>query len=870
MKKRHYGLFNLFIVLILFLCPLSANAHEARSTTLGHINGFIEPESWGASYGTLSNYAYKDRGTLPSSFDIREHKTVPEIRNQGDYGTCWAHATVACLEFNMIMKNKALSNINLSELQLAYYGYYSINDRLGLTTGEGYEFEGNDGCYLCNGGNSLMALQPMERGLQLTDEKETSDLNYDKAYNYHPGSIYERGIHSISTFSDNMAFVNPKVRLVGYAEISRDDADSIKNAIITYGAVKVSYNADPAFMTSDKSGFYCGDSIGSNHAVTIVGWDDSYSKDRLINNNGQKPTRDGAWLVRNSWGEYNSTGGYFYLSYDDKSFNFPCVFEADIAVEDNNVYMYDNNDIYSIRSFGVENNGCANIYKASSKITDVEKVYAVSAYVYGYNVGDEIAISVYSNLTDPDDPLSGTLEDTVSVRARNTDIGFVYSNLNKEILISNGSYFSIVAESKKNSGIVLVPGDKSTAGQSFCINGNLSDDIGSPENYSKYNCKLNVYTKSVTETIPTYTINYNLNGGINAESNPKTYKKGIGVASFANPTKAGYTFEGWYTDAYFTTKITNIPATQTGDVNLYAKWKANTYSITYVLNGGTNAAANPTTYTSNAGVASFANPTRKGCTFVGWYKESSYTNKVTSIAAGSTGDVTLYAKWTANTYTIAYALYGGKNAASNPATYTYGKGVASLAAPTRSGYKFLGWYKESTFKTKVTSIGKTETGNYKLYAKWQKKAPYSRNFVVGKATYTVKYSADDKVTDVIFVKTSDTKVKALTIDSVKINGKTLYVTAIGDNALKSKAELTKVTIGSKVKSIGKNAFYNCKKLNSVVIKTSLLTDKTVGANAFKSIGSKAVVKVPSKKLSAYAKILKTRGVSGKTQKIVKY
>jgi len=70
------------------------------------------------------------------------------------------------------------------------------------------------------------------------------------------------------------------------------------------------------------------------------------------------------------------------------------------------------------------------------------------------------------------------------------------------------------------------------------------------------------------------------------------------------------------------------------------------YDITYVLNGGTNAAGNPTTYADNVGVASFANPTRTGYTFAGWYDNASFTGSpVTNIPAGSSGNMTLYAKW---------------------------------------------------------------------------------------------------------------------------------------------------------------------------------------------------------------------------------
>ena len=73
-------------------------------------------------------------------------------------------------------------------------------------------------------------------------------------------------------------------------------------------------------------------------------------------------------------------------------------------------------------------------------------------------------------------------------------------------------------------------------------------------------------------TANNYNIFYELDGGSNGEGNPDSYTYGIGVASLADAEKKGYTFEGWYADAEFTTQITSIDATQNGDVTLHAKF----------------------------------------------------------------------------------------------------------------------------------------------------------------------------------------------------------------------------------------------------------------------------------------------------------
>ena len=86
---------------------------------------------------------------------------------------------------------------------------------------------------------------------------------------------------------------------------------------------------------------------------------------------------------------------------------------------------------------------------------------------------------------------------------------------------------------------------------------------------------------------------------------------------------------------------------------------------------------------------------------------------------------------------------------------------------------------------------------------------------------------------------------------------------IDEKAFYKCTSLTSITIPSKVSKIGKQAFYGCKKLKSITIKTSKLTNKNVGSKAFKGISSKAIIKVPKKKVSDYKTLLKKKGVSSK-------
>ncbi len=116
---------------------------------------------------------------------------------------------------------------------------------------------------------------------------------------------------------------------------------------------------------------------------------------------------------------------------------------------------------------------------------------------------------------------------------------------------------------------------------------------------------------------------------------------------------------------------------------------------------------------------------------------------------------------------ITYMLYGGENAASNPETYVCGVGVDRFADATRTGYTFGGWYSDSSYTNKVTTISKTEVGNKTLHAKWEKD-----NSQTKKLSYTVEYYKDnEKVVGDTQTVTKDVWVNAttLTVDKGAIN-----------------------------------------------------------------------------------------------------
>ena len=135
-------------------------------------------------------------------------------------------------------------------------------------------------------------------------------------------------------------------------------------------------------------------------------------------------------------------------------------------------------------------------------------------------------------------------------------------------------------------------------------------------------------------------------------------------------TRSGYSFGGWYREETFATPWDFAVDTVGSDLTLYAKWTADSYTITYHPNDGTNDPANPDQYTIETLSITLLPPTREHYTFNGWYTNESFTGSpVTTIPTGSSGDKVFWAKWTINQYTVTYHDNGASDG-SVPATVT--------------------------------------------------------------------------------------------------------------------------------------------------------------------------------------------------------
>ncbi|MBR4033825.1 MAG: InlB B-repeat-containing protein, partial [Clostridia bacterium] len=208
-------------------------------------------------------------------------------------------------------------------------------------------------------------------------------------------------------------------------------------------------------------------------------------------------------------------------------------------------------------------------------------------------------------------------------------------------------------------------------------------------------------------------ISYNLNGG--KANNKTSYTLLDDDFTLNNPTREGYTFVGWTgTGLSGLTMNVTILRGSTGNRSYTANWKGNNYTFTLNANGGT---VNNNSLTANYGEAyTLPIPTRDYYIFLGWYTgDTKYSNNIWNTPS----DITLTAKWAPTTYYITYELSGGQNSSQNVNSFTVESSKITLKSPTRKGYKFIGWYKDSAYKNKISEVSAGSHGNITCFAKWE-------------------------------------------------------------------------------------------------------------------------------------------------------
>ncbi len=294
----------------------------------GEVGGYIETEL-AYDVPTVSGGNLRRRAVnIPSSYNTYEDRRLPAVRNQNPYGTCWAFATLGAVESDLIADGSG-RDVDLSELHLAYYASHNYEDPKGCRSDTVRDLINSGSSWLNNGGDAVPAMRYLSNLVGVVPE---SEVPYSRAQSFDPDSSYVVSKDSVQI--RNAYFIGV------------EDRDDIKAAIMEHGGVYAAYYE--SLSTTEYSATYNSYNATSgwpNHAVMIVGWNDSFSKDKFV----QKPAGNGAWLVRNSWGQ-NGYGhsGYFWLSYYDGGFansGEVVAFDASTDTYDN-CYAYDGQPLY--------------------------------------------------------------------------------------------------------------------------------------------------------------------------------------------------------------------------------------------------------------------------------------------------------------------------------------------------------------------------------------------------------------------------------------------------------------------------------------------------------------------------------------------
>ena len=304
---------------------------------------------------------------LPSKFDLRDWGWVTSVKNQGAKGACWAFGAISAME-SALLKATGIA-YDLSENNVFCGGLiYSI-----------YGDTRND-----EGGFSHTALGKALSWYGILPEEEEVYDSYSR-------------ISTLKNSENRIHFQDAIIIMPG--ELNKT-IDLIKHAVINYGAVEISYCAEhnEPYYNSTSCAFYLNETRGSDHAVDVVGWDDSYSASNFI----ITPPGDGAWIIKNSYGSSWGDNGYFYMSYYDNSF-LACdgdskgIITGAVAYIVNNTLPYKTNyqtDFTGLTAFDGNYAWYSNNYVSSEN----ELIGAVGTYFNDTGIDYELRIYVNGKL----------------------------------------------------------------------------------------------------------------------------------------------------------------------------------------------------------------------------------------------------------------------------------------------------------------------------------------------------------------------------------------------------------------------------------------------------------------------------------------
>ena len=426
-------------------------------------------------------------GTNPASYDLRPE--MPAVRNQGGYGTCWTFSAMAAAESNLIHEKTILTkdNADLSEWYLAYYGFNDESEGLPSFTFDSAKK------YYDVGGNDWMSAAILARGTGFLDESSAAYPDPQTEAN-----AYKPDVQARKYKLKNALYLGN----LGVKEVRLKDSriNTIKEAIRTYGAVSIGItqgDSDLYLNPTTAAYFIKSEDSGTNHAVTIVGWDDDYATSNF--NASPRPTNKGAWIVRNSWGSSFGDSGYYYVSYEEGSLNDGVAYDTVAAPDKEKVYQYDPLGLCSFMGYtSVKPAYFANIFTATRN----EKINSVSFYTS--RPDSQCTIEIYKDCGN--DPKGGirVAEKSITIAAP----GYNTVDLDSVVEISKYVKFSVVVSIlQPDISDPAIPveypltgySEKATAsaGQSFISSdGTTWEDLTGISGYEKANVCLKAFGTS--------------------------------------------------------------------------------------------------------------------------------------------------------------------------------------------------------------------------------------------------------------------------------------------------------------------------------------------------------------------------------------
>lgn len=661
--------------------------------------------------GSTSNYSPRS-AAVPARYDLRESGLVTSVKNQEGDDLCWAYSVISLAESSIISKseNHTAESTDYSEDHLAYFTYNAVADPLNNTSGDRTFCANTQKDYKSAGGNPNLAAMTLAqwKGAAL----QGTELTGENAY---------RDDAVLTGF-----------RLISGSGVSR--IANMKNAILEYGPLGITFNYQGTYLNRDTAA-YCYQSsgsgnIGTNHAVTIVGWDDNYSKENFLN--GDKLYNDGAWIVKNSYGSAWGDQGYFYMSYEEPSLT--TVVSMDFTTPDTYDYNYQYDGTAGISFYREVNaNGAvANVYQVKGGVGN-ESLKAV-----GYQLSSadsRVRIEVYRDLKVPTSPQSGELA-YVSETISQDYPGYYTISLDQPVELQKGSFYSIVVVAVNDICLTAETSYASTnykyiasvkQGQSFT---KVDSDSGWRDNLDMTACTMTsggIYSRvGFSSRIKGYT-----QDGITLNQTALTLKKGgtstltasLGTDedtpvqwSSSNTSVATVDSNGVVTAKGYGKAVITADALDESGRSASCQVTVG-YSINYKLNGGTNAKVNPALYYNQK--VTLKSPSRRGYTFAGWYTSSTYKTKITSIAKGTQKNYTLYAKWKKISIPAVKSVKL-KNSSSKAMVVSYGKisgvGGYQIVYDTNSKFTTKKWVgRVGTSKT-ITGLKKGKTYYVKVRA----------------------------------------------------------------------------------------------------------------------------------------------------------